>query len=78
MKQDCWQQAVQDELEALQQNHIWDIIPCPSHIKPIDCKWIDSVKLKSDGSLDCYKARLVALGNHQDIDYDEMFAVPQK
>ena len=35
-----------------------------------------SVKLRSDGSLDRYKARLVALGNKQEyeVDYEETFA----
>ena len=28
--QECWQQAMQDKLQALQDNHTWDIIPCPS------------------------------------------------
>lgn len=38
-----------------------------------NCKWVYSVKLKPNASLDCYKARLVALGNRQKygIDYDE-------
>ena len=49
---------------------------CPPSIKPIGCKWIYSIKLKSNGTVDRYKARLVALGNRQEyvIDYDETFA----
>ncbi|RVW37445.1 Retrovirus-related Pol polyprotein from transposon TNT 1-94 [Vitis vinifera] len=39
-------------------------------------KWVSSVKLRSDGSLDRYKARLIALGNKQEygVDYEETFA----
>eukprot|EP00268_Persea_americana_P023466 TRINITY_DN23060_c0_g1_i5.p1 TRINITY_DN23060_c0_g1~~TRINITY_DN23060_c0_g1_i5.p1 ORF type:complete len:126 (+),score=12.65 TRINITY_DN23060_c0_g1_i5:657-1034(+) len=48
---------------------------CPPSIKPIGCKWIYSIKLKSKGTLDRYTARLVALENRQEysIDYDETF-----
>ena len=58
------------------QNHTWDIVPCPPTVKPIGSKWVFSLKLRSDGSLDRYKGRLVALGNKQEygVDYEETFA----
>eukprot|EP00268_Persea_americana_P005426 TRINITY_DN11818_c1_g3_i1.p1 TRINITY_DN11818_c1_g3~~TRINITY_DN11818_c1_g3_i1.p1 ORF type:complete len:152 (+),score=17.72 TRINITY_DN11818_c1_g3_i1:37-456(+) len=67
---------MKEELDALQDNHKWEVVSCPPTIKPIRCKWVFSIKLKFDGSLDQYKARLVALGNRQEygINYDETSA----
>lgn len=69
-----------EELQSFQENFIWDIVSCPPDAKPIGYKWVYSVKLNSDGSLNCYKARLVALGNKEEhvIDYDETFALVAK
>ena len=71
MKRECWQQAMAEELDALVKTNTWDLIFCPSGIKPIGCKWIYTIKMKSDGSLERYKARLVTLENRQEygIDY---------
>ena len=45
-------------------------------MKAIDCKWVYSIKLCSDGTLDWYKAWLAALGNRQEygVDYEETFS----
>ena len=72
----CWEESMQEELQALQENHPKDIVPCPTGVKPIGYKWINSIKLRSDCSLDSYKERFVALDNRQEyeVDYEKTFA----
>ena len=76
IQRDSWNLAMKEELDALDHNHTWNIVDCLSAVKPNGSKWIYSIKLKFDGSLDRRKARLVAIGNRQEygIDYDETFA----
>ncbi|WVZ51873.1 LOW QUALITY PROTEIN: hypothetical protein U9M48_002974 [Paspalum notatum var. saurae] len=71
-----WQLAMAEEIAALERTGTWDLVLSPSHVRPITCKWVYKVKTHSDGSLECYKARLVARGFQQEHgrDYDETFA----
>ena len=64
------------EIVALHHNHTWDLIPKPSDVDIIGCKWVYKLKHKPDGSIDKYKARLVAKGYHQtlSLDYYETFS----
>ena len=63
------------EFNALLRNGTWELVPKSSHV-PISCKWIFRIKRKADGSLDKYKAHLVAKGFLQQYgrDYFETFS----
>ena len=71
-----WKQAIQDEIDALQANKTWIITPLPDGHTPIGCRFVFKTTLKADGSIDKYKARLVAQGFTQQfgLDYGETFS----
>jgi hypothetical protein len=51
-------------------------MPCPPRVHPITYKWVYKVKTCSNGSLERYKAHLIARDFQQEHgrDYDETFA----
>ena len=67
---------MEEEMNALEKNETWELVPLPLGKKTIRCRWIFTVKNNSDGSVNRYKVRMVAKGYTQtyDIDYDETFA----
>ncbi|MCR2847943.1 hypothetical protein KN825_15310, partial [Weizmannia coagulans] len=74
------EKAVEEEAKALEKNGTWMVVELPMGKKVVSCKWIFTVKYNSDGSINRYKARLVARGFIQsyDIDYQKTFALVAK
>jgi hypothetical protein len=71
-----WRSAMDDEFQALEKNRTWHLVPRSEAKNVIDSKSVYKVKRHSDGSIDRYKACLVAKGFKQRymIDYENTFS----
>nr|GEW69022.1 hypothetical protein [Tanacetum cinerariifolium] len=75
INEDCWFQAMQDEIYKFDQLQVWELVPQPDCVMIIALKWIYKVKLDEYGDVLKNKARLVTKGYRQDegIDFEESF-----
>lgn len=55
-----WIEACEEELSSIEKNRTWTLVDLPVGTKPIGLKWVFKIKRNSDGSINKYKARLVA------------------
>ncbi|GJZ14005.1 retrovirus-related pol polyprotein from transposon TNT 1-94 [Tanacetum coccineum] len=74
--EDCWFQAMQDEIHEFDRLQVWELVAQPYCVMIIALKWIYKVKLDEYGDVLKNKARLVAKGYRQEegIDFKESFA----
>ncbi|GJX72517.1 retrovirus-related pol polyprotein from transposon TNT 1-94 [Tanacetum coccineum] len=74
--EDCWFQAMQDEIHEFDQLQVWELVPQPDCVMIIALKWIYKVKIDEYGDVLKNKAQLVAKGYRQEegINFEESFA----
>ncbi|KAM1228578.1 hypothetical protein EV1_007812 [Malus domestica] len=67
---------MQNEFNALQTTGTWSLVPSSPSQNVVGCKWVFRIKKRPDGSVERYKAQLVAKGFHQQqcLDYQETFS----
>ncbi|GKB65194.1 hypothetical protein Tco_0921380 [Tanacetum coccineum] len=51
-------EAINDEMDSIMGNNTWVLADLPPGCKPFGCKWIFKRKLKVDGTIEKFKARL--------------------
>jgi len=73
---DLWKKAAEEEINSLYENGTWELVLLPEGRKAVGSKWMFKIKRHADGSIERYKARVVAkrYSQHPGLDYTEVFA----
>jgi hypothetical protein len=71
-----WREAMDREWRTLQERGTWVLEELPEGRRPVGVKWVFKIKSKPDGSLDKFKARMVAKGYSQvrGVDFLDTYA----
>jgi hypothetical protein len=76
-KDEFWNKAMDEELDQIEKNDTWELVPRPKNKNVIGTKWVFRNKLNEGGHVTRKKARLVCKGYTQveGIDFEETFAL---
>jgi hypothetical protein len=77
---DKWYKAAAVEMQARLDNGTWELVKLPAGQKVIGSKWVFKIKCNANGSIERYKACVVAQGFSQrpGVDFTETFAPTTK
>jgi transposase InsO family protein len=75
-KDEDWIKAMNEELDQIEKNQTWELVPRPKDKNVVGTKWIFKNKVNEDGQIIRNKARLVCKGYAQveGIDFEETFS----
>jgi hypothetical protein len=75
-KDEFWSKDMDEELDQIEKNDIWELVPRPKNKNVIGTKWVFKNKLNEYGQVTRNKARLVCKGYAQieGIDFEETFS----
>jgi len=76
MKSEKWIRVAVEELQAMELNKTWSVESLPPDKNVVGCKWVFTIKYNPDGTVERYKARLVAQGftQQEGIDFLDTFS----
>jgi hypothetical protein len=76
-KDEFWNKAMNEELDQIEKNDTWELVPIPKNKNVIDTKWIFRNKLNEYGQVTGNKARLVCKGyaHIEGINFEETFSL---
>nr|GFB82657.1 hypothetical protein [Tanacetum cinerariifolium] len=71
-----WLDAINVEMQAMEDNHVWVLVELPPNARTIGSKWLFKKKTNMDGVVYIFKAHLVANGFTQTygLDYKVTFS----
>ncbi|KAL0313214.1 UNVERIFIED_CONTAM: Retrovirus-related Pol polyprotein from transposon RE1 [Sesamum radiatum] len=67
---------MKSEMDSIGSNQVWTLMDPPKGTRPVGCKWVYKRKLRADGKVTAFKARLVATGYTQrpSVDFEETYS----
>jgi hypothetical protein len=64
-KDEFWNKAIDEELDQIEKNYTWELVPRPKNKNVIGTKWVFITKLNEDGQVTRNKARLYVNDTHR-------------